>query len=69
MSSLVLLGTDNFLFSVTQDDPLSMLLYAVEMLSLIYQMKQWVKMWYTDDASACGAFSNFLDWLKVFSAS
>ena len=67
----VLRGTDNFLVSsedVTQGDPLSMFLCAVGTLPLIHLLKspkQWVKIWYADDASACGEFSALLDWFKL----
>ena len=45
-----------------------MLLYAVGTLPLIHQLKhpkEWLQMWYADDASACGQLSNLLDWFKL----
>ena len=68
-ATLVLQGTDNFLFSregVTQGDPLSMFLYAVRTLPLIHQLKilkKLMQMWYADDAS--GELSNLMDWFKL----
>ena len=59
-ATLLLQGTDNFLFSregVTQGNPLSMFLYSVGTLTLIHQLKnpkKWIQMWYAVDASACG---------------
>ena len=65
------MGSDKFLFSregVTQGDPISMFLYAVGTLPLIHRLKnpkQWVQMWYADDASACGELSQLLDWFNL----
>ena len=67
---LILTGTEELLFSregVTQGDPLSMFLYAVGTLPLIWSLKDpaWTQVWYADDASACGEFTSIRRWFDL----
>ena len=53
MDMLVLLSKEG----VTQCDPLSMMMYAVALLSLICSLEdshQWIQNWYADDSSCIG---------------
>ena len=67
--SLVVQGSDKFMFSkegVTQGDPLSMFMYAVDTIPLISLLKDGTgkrkQVWYADDASACSELNSLKDW-------
>jgi len=70
-SVLVLKGSATLLYSkegVTQDDPLSMFMYAVGTLHLIrplHNPTRWMQLWYADDASAGGSLSDLRDWFSL----
>ena len=69
-SVLVLQGYSDFLYSkegVMQGDPLSMFMYAIGTLPLIYSLRnpaQWTQIWYADDASVCGYLKNIHEWFS-----
>jgi len=70
-SVLVLKGSTTFLYSkegVTQDDLLSMFMYAVGTLPLIQSLHNpthWTQLWYADDASAGGSLSDLQEWFSL----
>ena len=52
---------------VMQGDPLSMFMYAIGTLPLIYSLRnpaQWTQIWYADDASVCGYLKNIHEWFS-----
>ena len=54
---------------VTQGDPLSMFMYAVGILPLIWllhvkDLNKWIQIWYADDVSACSKLDNLLAWFE-----
>ena len=65
---LVLRGSDECLFSkegVTQGDPLSMLIYAVALLSLVKSLKvkeNRLQTWYADDSTCIGNIKEVRSW-------
>ena len=67
----MLRGHSEFLYSkesITQRDPLSMLVYAIGVLPLIHSLEGTCKctqLWYADDASAGGLLSDLLDWFTL----
>ena len=53
---------------ITQEDPLSMFLYAVSTLPLIQSLKgigSSVQIWYADNVSACGSLSDLYQWFEL----
>jgi len=55
-------SSEDFLYSkksITQDDSLSMFLYAIGILTLIKSLKSffWKMIWYADDAHCCGSLA------------
>ena len=63
-------GSEELLYSkesVTQGDPLSMFLYAVDTLPLIKSLRSpsWTQIWYADDASACGHLTCVCCWFDL----
>jgi len=61
---LVVCGMSDYILSkegVTQGDPLSMYVYAIDTLTLIQSLhspQSWTQLWYADDASAGGLLKN-----------
>ena len=64
-------GSTSVLYSkegVTQGDPLSMFMYAIGTMPLISSLNRpdkHVKVWYADDASACGELGQLRDWFHL----
>ena len=65
---LVLKGFPEFIYSskgVTQADPISLFVYAVETLPLIQSLKRvkgCTQIWYADDSSVCGKIFELKEW-------
>ena len=70
-SVLVLRGHSEFFFSregITQGDPLSMFVYAIDTLPLIHSLEdtcRWIQLVYANDASAGGLLEDLLIWFKL----
>lgn len=55
---------------VTQEDPLSIFLYAIGTLPLIHYLKSFcssTQTWYADDALACGILQDIFHWFELLS--
>ena len=67
-SFMIVNGSSEFILGkegVTQGDPLSMLMYSIAVLPLIYSLtdgSRWHQNWYADDSSCIGSFENLKEW-------